>query len=128
METRPNLLYTKDHEWLLVESDQATIGITDHAQNALGAIVFVELPRVGAVLKTGDTLGVAESVKAASDIYTPVSGTVIAVNEALNDTPEAINDSPYENWIARMELSAPDQLNDLMDEDAYRNFCESEAI
>lgn len=114
------LRYTKSHEWVLVEGDIATIGITDHAQEQLGDLVFVELPEEGATLAAEDACCVVESVKAASDVYTPLSGEVIEVNEALADAPEVINESPYDDgWLFKLRMSAETELDDLMDADAY---------
>jgi glycine cleavage system H protein len=120
METKKDLLYSQDHEWLKVDGNQVTVGITDYAQHALGDIVFVELPQVGARLAAGGVLGVTESVKAASEIYTPVSGLVVRVNQELTDKPELINEHPYESWIAVLELADRQQLAALMDETAYQ--------
>ena len=101
--TPSNLLYASSHEWVTTEGDEVTVGITDYAQHALGDVVFVELPDVGRTLAQGDTFGAVESVKAASDLYAPVSGEVTAVNEALLDTPETVNTDPYAaGWILRM--------------------------
>ena len=114
------LKYTKSHEWVQVEGDTATIGITDHAQEQLGDLVFVELPEAGANLSAEDACCVVESVKAASDVYSPLSGEVIAVNEALTDAPETINDSPYDDgWLFKIRISAETELDDLMDAEAY---------
>jgi glycine cleavage system H protein len=100
------LQYTKSHEWVRTEGDTATIGITDHAQEELGDIVFVELPEEGATLDAGDSFGTLESVKAVSDLYAPVGGEVVEVNEALNDSPEKINEDPYgEGWIIKLRVS-----------------------
>ncbi|MCK9251199.1 MAG: glycine cleavage system protein GcvH [Eubacteriales bacterium] len=126
METRHDRLYTKDHEWVLLEGSRAKIGITDYAQDSLGAVVFVELPAVGDSLAAGDVLGAVESVKAASEVYTPLSGTVIAVNEALEDAPESLNEQPYEQWLAELELSDQAELGQLLDEAAYQEFCAGE--
>ncbi|HHY23323.1 MAG TPA: glycine cleavage system protein GcvH [Clostridiaceae bacterium] len=126
MKLGKGLKYSKEHEWVRIEGDKVYVGITDFAQNALGDIVFVELPETDLELEAGDILGVVESVKAASDIYTPVSGTVIEVNEELNDSPETINESPYEAWIAVIELKDILQLDDLMDEHEYEDFCSKE--
>ncbi len=126
METRHDRLYTKDHEWVLLEGSRAKIGITDYAQDSLGAVVFVELPAVGDSLTAGDVLGAVESVKAASEVYTPLSGTVIAVNGALEDAPESLNEQPYEQWLAELELSDPAELGQLLDEAAYQDFCAGE--
>ena len=121
-----DLKYTKDHEWLRQEEDgSVTIGITDHAQSALGDMVYVELPEVGQDLETGGEMAVVESVKAASDVYAPVSGSVVAVNEDLADDPEKINSDPYgDGWIVRMkpsggdddETMTPDEYQSLLDE------------
>ena len=126
METRHDRLYTKDHEWVLLEGSRAKIGITDYAQDSLGAVVFVELPTVGDSLAAGDVLGAVASVKAASEVYTPLSGTVIAVNEALEDAPESLNEQPYEQWLAELELSDQAELGQLLDEAAYQEFCAGE--
>lgn len=126
MNIEKGLKYSKEHEWVRVEGNRVYIGITDYAQNALGDVVFVELPETGADLEAGDTLGVVESVKAASDIYTPVSGTVVEVNDELSESPEKINESPYEAWIAVIELNDFSQLDDLMDEYEYEQFCSKE--
>jgi glycine cleavage system H protein len=116
-----NLRYAKSHEWLKVESDgTATVGITDYAQNSLGDITFVQLPKVGANLKAGETFGVVESVKAASDLYAPASGTVTAVNQALDSAPETVNHAPYEGgWIMKLKLANPGEASALMDAGAY---------
>lgn len=127
MDTIKNLRYSKDHEWVRVEGNKAYIGITDYAQNSLGDIVFVELPEVDTELSSGDSLGVVESVKAASDIYSPVSGIVLEVNEELLDAPEKINEAPYENWIAVVELKNEAEVDELMDADEYSKFCSEEA-
>ena len=117
------LKYTKSHEWVRTEEDGSlTIGITDHAQELLGDLVFVELPEVGDDMSAGDAACVVESVKAASDVYSPVSGEVTAVNETLADTPETINDSPYDDgWLFKVNPSSTDQLDDLMDADTYES-------
>ena len=112
--------YTTDHEYVSVEGDVATIGITDYAQSQLGDVVFVELPATGKVLKQGDEAAVVESVKAASEVYAPVSGEVIAVNESLPDAPGTVNEDPLgKGWFIKMKLSDPAQLDALMDEAAY---------
>ena len=120
-----DLQYTKEHEWLRREDDgSATIGITDHAQSALGDLVYVELPEIGQEVETDGEMAVVESVKAASDVYAPVAGTVVAVNEALSDDPEIINSDPYgEGWIVRMEMTgdgeglmSPEEYQALLDE------------
>ena len=123
-----DLHYAKSHEWVRIEDDgSVTVGISDHAQEALGDVVFVELPELQMVIAAGDEAGVVESVKAASDIYAPISGTVIAVNELLDDAPETVNTSPYiDGWFFKLQ---PDNLGDiqnLMDVNAYETFCENE--
>ncbi len=111
MSVPEELQYTKTHEWVRREGDIATIGITEHAQDELGDVVFVELPEVGSGLGAGDSFGVVESVKAVSDLYTPVAGEVTEVNEALNDSPELINSDPYgEGWIVRLRVSGEGEL------------------
>ncbi|OLO11971.1 glycine cleavage system protein H [Chromohalobacter japonicus] len=116
-----NLRYTDSHEWVLDNSDgTVTIGITDHAQESLGDVVFVELPDTGRQLDAGEEFGVIESVKAASDLYLPLSGEVVAVNESLEDSPEAVNEHPYEDgWIIKLKLAEPDALKALLDATAY---------
>lgn len=122
-----NYKYTKEHEWVLIEGDSGTMGITDHAQHELGDIVFVELPKVGAQLKKGDTLGSVESVKAVSDIYSPVSGEIVAVNELLTHQPEKLNSDPHgEAWLAKVKLSAPEEINDLLSGADYQTYVGSE--
>ena len=118
------LYYSRDHEWLRVDGDEAYLGITDHAQDALGDIVFSEGEPEGTALSVGAAAGVVESVKAASDVFTPVSGTVTEVNPALADTPEAINAEPYKTWIVKLSLSNKAELADLMDAKEYAKFCE----
>ena len=122
------LKYTKSHEWIRVEEDGlATIGITDHAQELLGDLVFVELAEVGAELGAGAKCAVVESVKAASDVYSPLSGEVIEVNETLAEAPETINEDAYQaGWIFRLRLSDPAELDALMDADSYAEHAESE--
>ncbi len=115
-----DLKYTKEHEWVKVEGNVASVGITDHAQQALGDITFVELPKIGAAVTQSGTMGTIESVKAASDIYAPVSGNVKEVNAQLEAEPALINQSPYEKaWIARIAMSDPDEIKNLMDAEAY---------
>jgi glycine cleavage system H protein len=123
-----NLRYADSHEWVLDNQDgTATVGISDHAQEALGDVVFVELPEVGNTLAKGDEFGVIESVKAASDLYAPVSGEVIEVNEALEDAPETVNESPYEDgWIMKVRLEDTQELDDLLDADAYRGVADAD--
>ena len=115
-----DLRYSKEHEWVRVDGSKATIGITSFAADELGDIVFVELPEPGAALKQFGTFGVVESVKAVSDLYSPVSGTASEVNEALRDSPELLNSDPFgEGWIVRVELADPSELDALMDAEAY---------
>ena len=122
-----NLLYTEEHEWILVEGNRGTIGITDHAQDALGDVVYVDLPKVGDKIVKGEPFGTVESVKAASDIYAPVSGTVVEVNEALKDSPELINRSPYdEAWMIVVELDDESELDELLSPEDYENILEGE--
>ena len=119
---RPGFRYTKSHEWVKVEGDTATIGITDHAQEELGDIVYIELPEVGRVLSADDIFGTVESVKAVSELYAPVSGEVVAVNEALSGSEAAINESPYETgWMITVKLKDPSEAEKLLDPDAYRS-------
>ena len=120
------LKYTNDHEWTLVEDDQVTVGITAHAQNALGDIVFLELPEEGAIYSKGDAFGVIESVKAVSDLYSPVTGKVIEVHSALIEDPSMINTDPHDGaWLVKLELTDPSSLEDLMDSDEYYDYVES---
>jgi glycine cleavage system H protein len=120
-----NLKYSKSHEWVNDEGDGiVSVGITDHAQELLGDLVFVELPEVGANLSAGSECAVVESVKAASDVYSPVDGEVVAVNEDLADTPEAINEDPYDAWIFKLKLNDPAQLDNLLDAAAYAEVAE----
>lgn len=123
-----NLKYTKEHEWLKVEGNKAIIGITDYAQHAMGDVVFVELPKIGDSLELGKSFGVVESVKAVSDIYAPVAGTIIAVNEALLDAPETVNlDAFGEAWMVEVELADLSQLDDLLNAAQYEAFLQEEA-
>ncbi|RZU46968.1 glycine cleavage system H protein [Fluviicoccus keumensis] len=118
--TPSDLKYASSHEWARLDGDVVTVGITDHAQEALGDLVYVELPDVGDTVAAGDEAGVVESVKAASDIYAPVSGEIIAVNEALGDTPEIINTDPYnEGWIYKIRVSDVSELDNLMSGEEY---------
>ncbi len=123
MSVPTNLKYTQEHEWARVEGNRATVGITDYAQHQLGDVVYVELPKVGATVQAMKPFGVVESVKAASDLFSPVSGKVVEVNSALTDSPEAVNESPYENgWMIVVELSKPEELDALMAPTAYSEF------
>lgn len=125
---RSELKYVATHEWIRDEGDgTVTVGVTDHAQELLGDVVFVELPEVGAEFAVNDDLGVVESVKAASDLYAPVSGEIIEVNELLSDEPEMVNSDPYgEAWFFKMRLSEPAELEGLLDAEGYQSVCEEE--
>lgn len=119
--------YTKEHEWVRVEGDTGTVGITDFAQGQLGDIVFVEVPEAGRQVTQGGDAAVVESVKAASDVYSPVTGEVTEGNAALADTPELVNSDPEgEGWFFKLKLSDPSQLDALMDEAAYKAFCDAQ--
>ncbi|MGZ4823199.1 MAG: glycine cleavage system protein GcvH [Terriglobales bacterium] len=122
-----NLRYTKEHEWIKVDGDTGTIGITDHAQKALGDIVFVELPKPGAALTAGKSLGTVESVKAVSDIYAPASGTVAEVNQELATAPEKINSDPHGAWMVKVKLSNPGEVKTLLSSADYEKFVAEEA-
>ncbi|MCH7322997.1 MULTISPECIES: glycine cleavage system protein GcvH [Solibacillus] len=125
MSTPKELSYTKEHEWIKVEGNKATIGITDFAQSELGDIVFVELPEVGDEIAKDQPFGSVESVKTVSELYAPVSGTVVAVNEELSDNPEFVNESPYGTaWMITVELSNEAEVEELMDADAYAELIE----
>ncbi|MAL27172.1 MAG: glycine cleavage system protein H [Croceicoccus sp.] len=120
------IYFTEDHEWISVEGSTGIVGITDHAQEQLGDITFVELPEVGSDYGKGDSVSVVDSVKAASDVYTPVSGTVTEVNTDLEEQPELVNnDAEGEGWLFKVTLSDKSELEGLMDEDAYKTFLES---
>ena len=125
MNVPEELQYTTSHEWVRTEDDTATIGITDHAQDELGDVVFVELPEVGATFDAGDSFGTIESVKAVSDLYTPVGGEVVEVNEALNDSPEKVNDDPYgDGWIIKLRVS--DEGSGFLSASDYEQYAEEE--
>lgn len=117
------LYYSESHEYVKVEGDFAYVGITDYAQNALGNVVYVDMPEVDDEVEAGEDFGAVESVKAASDLISPVSGTVVEVNEALEDNPELINKNAFENWIMKVELSDKTELDNLMDAAAYEEIC-----
>ncbi len=128
MQLPDGLHYTTDHEWLRVEGAEAVVGITDFAQDALGDVVFVELPPPGTVLTAGQTFGVVESNKSVSDLFAPVAGRVVAVNDALKEAPEAVNRDPYgAGWMLRIALTSPDDVAKLLDADQYRTHVRSEA-
>lgn len=118
------LFYTKNHEWLRIEDEFGYVGVTDYAQHSMGDIVFVELPELDVVITAEDILGVVESVKAASDVYSPVTGTVVEVNNVLEDSPELINEEPYDSFIAKLKLSDMNEIDELMNAEEYEAFCE----
>jgi glycine cleavage system H protein len=117
--------YSKTHEYVRVEDNFGYIGVSDYAQHQLGNVVYVDMPEVDDELTAGEDFGAIESVKAASDLYSPVSGTVVEVNEALESDPQLINKDAMANWIVKVELSDPSELDNLMDEEAYKAFCET---
>jgi|SRR5579863_871036 glycine cleavage system H protein len=122
-----NFHYTKEHEWVRVEGGLGVVGITDHAQKELGDIVYVDLPKPGAHLEQGKTLGSVESVKAVSDIYAPVSGEVVEVNPLLSTSPEKLNEDPHgDAWLVKIRLSAPDQIKGLLSAEDYQNYVGAE--
>ena len=128
MDFPEELKYTEEHEWVMVEGDLAIVGITDFAQDALGDVVFVELPEVGAQVEAGKAFGVVESVKAVSDIYAPVSGTVEEINDELPDAPEIINTSPYEDgWMVKIRMADTGEVDDLLDAEGYQAFISEES-
>ncbi len=117
--------YTKEHEWVLVEGDTGTVGITDHAQSELGDIVYVDLPQVGSTMAQGETFGSVESVKAVSDLYAPVSGDVTAINDALAKAPEKLNSDPHgEAWLVKVKLTHPDEIQHLLSAEEYQSYIE----
>lgn len=119
-----DLRYTKDDEWVRVEGEEATIGISDYAQDSLSDIVYLELPGEGEFFGIHETFGVVESVKAAADLYMPISGDITAVNSDLQDSPDQLNSDPYGAWLIRIKISSPKELDELMDAAAYRAYCE----
>lgn len=119
-----NLRYADSHEWVMIDGDVATIGITDYAQHALGNIVYVDMPEAGDEVTVGEEFGAVESVKAASDLISPVSGEVIEVNEALEDSPELINEDAFVNWIMKVKVSDASEIDSLLDAAAYAKVCE----
>jgi glycine cleavage system H protein len=121
-----NYRYTREHEWIAVDGSIGTIGITDYAQNSLGDIVYVDAPKVGDPVTAHATFGSVESVKAVSDLYSPVSGTVTAINEELKNSPDKINEAPHETWIIKVELSNPAEVDALLDAAAYEAFISEE--
>ncbi len=127
MEFPKDIKYTKEHEWARTEGNIITVGITDYAQDSLGDVVYLELPAEGTTVTKDETFGVIESVKAVSDLYSPITGTVIEVNDALVDNPEVINDDPYgDAWILKVEMNAPAELAELLTADEYKKYVEEE--
>jgi len=127
MKAPEELKYTEEHEWVKVEGDIAIVGITDFAQNELSDIVYVELPEVGKNIKKGDVIATVEAVKTVADVYSPVSGEIIEVNEKLKDEPSIINNDPYgEGWIAKVKMENPEEINALLDHVAYKKLVEEE--
>ncbi len=124
--TVEGLYYSESHEWVKVEGNVAIVGISDHAQHEMGDLSYVDLPEVGDELAKGDEFGAVESVKAASDLYAPVSGTVTEINEELEDAPELLNQDAFANWIMKVEMSNPSELETLMDAAAYEAMCANE--
>jgi len=121
---KEGLLYAESHEWIKVEGNVGIIGISDHAQHALGSVVFIDLPKVGKVLKKGDTFGAVESVKAASDLYLPVAGKIVEVNDELDSAPEMLNDNPYGAWICKIEIQNTNELASLLTPEQYKDHSE----
>ena len=127
MEIPEGLKYSKEHEWVVTEDSSATIGITDYAQDQLGEVVYIELPAVGDKISKDDPFGVVESVKAVSDIYAPVSGVVVEINQELPESPEMINEDPYgDGWLVKVKVSDPSELDDLLDNDEYEELVVAE--
>jgi len=118
------LYYAESHEWVKVEGEFGFVGISDYAQHALGNVVYVDLPEVDDDVTQGEEFGAVESVKAASDLISPVSGTIVEVNEELNDKPQLINEDAFANWIMKVKLSDPSEVENLLDSDAYKAICE----
>ncbi len=127
MEVKKGLLYTKDHEWLKVEGEEAYVGLCDYAQSHLGEIVYVELPDVDDEFAKEDAVAAIESTKAASDLFSPVSGVVTEVNEELEDTPELLNQKPYDAWVVKIKIEDPSQTSELMNAEEYEKFLAEEA-
>lgn len=119
-----DIRYAESHEWVSLDGEIATVGITDYAQHALGDIVYVDMPEVGDEVTAGEEFGAVESVKAASDLYSPVSGEVVEINEALEDEPGLINQDAFANWIMKVKVSDPSEIDGLLDAEAYAKICE----
>ncbi len=126
MKTLSELYYSNDHEWVKLEGNKAYVGISDYAQHALGDIVFVELPDIYSEFTSGDTFGAIESVKAASDMYIPLSGKVLETNGEIVDNPELVNEDCYKSWMILIELTNKEELNELMNEEQYNEYCSKE--
>ncbi|MBN2300666.1 MAG: glycine cleavage system protein GcvH [Acholeplasmataceae bacterium] len=118
------LLYAESHEWVKVTNHEGYVGISDYAQHSLGDVVFIELPKIGSVIKKGEMFGAVESVKAASDLYLPVSGKILEVNTKLENSPESLNEDPYGNWIVKIEILDEKELESLLSSDQYVSCCE----
>ncbi|MBD6956176.1 MAG: glycine cleavage system protein GcvH [Thermoplasmata archaeon] len=127
MEIDKRMKYSKTHEWVLVEGNKAKIGVSDYAQQQLTDIVFVELPEVNTRVEKGKSFGVIESVKAVEDVYSPITGKVLSKNQAVIDTPELINNDPYNAWLIEVSIENPKELDELMDAEAYKKFLETES-
>lgn len=123
-EIKNDLRYAESHEWVKVEGEIAVIGISDYAQHALGDIVYVDLPEVGDEISAGDVFGAVESVKAASDLICPVSGEIVEINEALEDSPELINQGAFDNWIMKVKMNNPEEVDNLLTAEGYAKICE----
>jgi len=124
MKVLEDLKYSESHEWVRVEGNKAYIGITDYAQDHLGDVVYVDLPEVGTTVEVGDQCIVLESVKAASDVFSPLSGTVVEINEELIDNPSLINESSYDAWLIALDMALPTEINSLLSAENYKNICE----
>ena len=124
MTIKNDLRYAESHEWVSLDGEIATVGITDYAQHALGDIVYVDMPEVGDEVTAGEEFGAVESVKAASDLYSPVSGEVVEINKALEDEPGLINQDAFANWIMKVKVSVPSEIEALLDAEAYAKICE----
>jgi len=124
MKVLESLKYSESHEWVRIEGNKAYIGITDYAQDHLGDVVYVDLPEIDTTVELGDQCIVLESVKAASDVFSPLSGTVVEINEELIDNPSLINESPYDSWLIAIDMTRPTEINSLLSAEDYKNICE----